>query len=573
MVTIVKQNRFSLWRFQEIYEFPLPPGCRRPIEKILSFYKTRALRNLAAEQDSLQFSRGSVWGSIFNPNESRTKQDVSIRINGGVVRCEFNCWPPLVHIQIPPSNLHKETKRLEAFLGNFSLVESRRKKPILRNPAFRVLYWLYRFASGMSYRAQRRLTQAGWMVFMGIIGALLMGSDTENTVIYQALPILVFMLFTAAVFSWFFRARFSAVRLLPRFGSVGQPFYYRIMVKNLTAKPQSDLTLLENLSDPRPSYREWKAATIADNKKIRPFTFSARRGHSLKQATVKSAVVPAIAPKGEVEVRVELEPLRRGALKFSGLTLARPDPFGLFRGFARVPLPQTVQILPKRYPLPPIALPGAMKYQEGGVAMASNIGRSDEFVSLREYRRGDPYRHIHWRSWAKTGKPIVKEFEDEFFVRHALVLDTFIDDPRSEAFEEAVSVAASFACTLITQESLLDLLFVGPQAYSFTAGRGLAHADQMLEILASVRVCPDEPFEKLDNLVVQHAGGVSGCICVLLAWDEPRRKLVEKLAIAGVPTMVLLVVEPGSKPDLSREQFGDIHILEAGKIEEGLAHL
>jgi hypothetical protein len=244
MVTIVKQNRFSLWRFQEIYEFPLPPGCRKPIEKILNFYRGRTLRNLAVEPDSLRFSRGSIWGSVFNPNEAKTKQDVSIRINGGVVHCEFNCWPPLVHIQIPPSNLHKETKRLEAFLGNFSLVESRRKSKILRNPAFRVLYWLYRFASGMRYRAQRRLTQAGWMVFIGIIGGLLMGSDTENTVIYQALPILVFMLFTAGVFSWFFRARFSAVRLLPRFGSVGQPFYYRVMVKNLTSKPQSDLTLL-----------------------------------------------------------------------------------------------------------------------------------------------------------------------------------------------------------------------------------------------------------------------------------------------------------------------------------------
>jgi len=255
------------------------------------------------------------------------------------------------------------------------------------------------------------------------------------------------------------------------------------------------------------------------------------------------------------------------------VVLARPDPFGLFRGFVKVPLAQSTLILPKRYPLPAIAMPGAMKYQEGGVAMASNIGRSEEFVSLREYRRGDPYRNIHWRSWAKTGRPIVKEFEDEFFVRHALVLDTFSDDPRSEAFEEAVSVAASFACTLITQESLLDLLFAGPQAYSFTAGRGLAHADQMLEILASVRVCVDEPFSKLENLVMQHASSVSGCICVLLAWNDERRRLVEKLAALGVPTMVLLVVEPGMKPDLSHEPFGDIHVLEAGKIEEGLAKL
>jgi len=110
-----------------------------------------------------------------------------------------------------------------------------------------------------------------------------------------------------------------------------------------------------------------------------------------------------------------------------------------------------------------------MRYQEGGVALAANVGRSDEFVALREYRRGDPLRHIHWRSWAKTGKPIVKEFEDEFFVRHALVLDTFDGEPNSEVLEEAVSVAASFACTVLTQESLLDLLFVGNQSYCFTA--------------------------------------------------------------------------------------------------------
>ena len=173
-----------------------------------------------------------------------------------------------------------------------------------------------------------------------------------------------------------------------------------------------------------------------------------------------------------------------------------------------------------------------MQYQEGGVALAANVGRSEEFVALREYRHGDPLRHIHWRSWAKAGKPIVKEFEDEFFVRHALVLDTFDDEPHSEVLEEAVSVAASFACTVLTQESLLDLLFVGNQSYCFTAGRGLAHADQMLEILASVRNCADKKFETLEHLVLNHISAVSGCICVLQRWDEARQEFGEKTARA-----------------------------------------
>jgi len=233
--------------------------------------------------------------------------------------------------------------------------------------------------------------------------------------------------------------------------------------------------------------------------------------------------------------------------------------------------------LPKRYPLPLVGLPGAMKYQQGGVALASNVGQSDEFVALREYRRGDPIRHIHWRSWAKTGKPIVKEFEDEFFVRHALILDTFTDRPHSDVFEEAVSVAASFACTVLTQESLLDLMFVGTQAYCFTAGRGLAHADQMLEILASVQPCQEHPFAALEHLVVNHANAVSGCICVLLAWDEERRKLVEKVKALGLPMLVFVVFEKCPTQPLDPGPLRDapdrLHALELGRIEEQLAVL
>jgi len=263
-------------------------------------------------------------------------------------------------------------------------------------------------------------------------------------------------------------------------------------------------------------------------------------------------------------------------LRLTGATIARPDPTGLFRSFIHVSHTQVVLVLPKRYPLPPFPLPGSMRYQEGGVALASNIGRSDEFVSLREYRRGDPLRHIHWRSWAKTGKPIVKEFEDEFFVRHALVLDTFTGDPRSEALEEAISVAASFACTVLTQESLLDLLFVGAESYCFTAGRGLGHADQMLEILAAVKACTNKSFQTLEELVINHVAVVSGCVCAFIAWDQARQEFVKKLRALGVPVLVFVVIEsedPKPDPGVMRDDPENFHVLEMGRIEETLAKL
>jgi uncharacterized protein (DUF58 family) len=352
---------------------------------------------------------------------------------------------------------------------------------------------------------------------------------------------------------------------------------YRTRIKNLTAKPQTGLTVLEEPADSRPNFPQWLAFQLAESKRVRPFRVAQRRRTSpFHTADVKEAEVPPMAAGGEAEALVELAPLRRGILRLTGVTVARTDPLGLFRSFVKIGAPQSVLILPRRYALPPIALPGAMRYQEGGVALAASVGSSEEFVALREYRHGDPLRHIHWRSWAKAGKPIVKEFEDEFFVRHALVLDTFDDEPNSELLEEAVSVAASFACTVLTQESLLDLLFVGNQSYCFTVGRGLAHVDQMLEILASVQNCADKEFETLERLVLNHIAAVSGCVCVLQRWDEPRRRLVKVLRALGVPLLVLLVTRPGeTKPDAGpmRDQPDNFHVLEIGQIAEQLAAL
>jgi uncharacterized protein (DUF58 family) len=441
-------------------------------------------------------------------------------------------------------------------------------------PFYKLIYWSYRSSSGLWYWARRRFTMAGFCVLGMVAAAGAVGTDVENTVAYQVFTLMLALLLLAFGFSWFFRAKFSVSRVLPRFGTAGQVMNYRVKVKNLTRRVQSGLSLLENLNDPRPAFAEWKMVKLAESRRSRSFQVQpGRRVSPFKLATLKEAVAPPLPPNGEGEARMELLPLRRGVLRFSGVTLARPDPLGLFRSFVHATATQTVLILPKRYQLPPIALPGSMKYQEGGVALAANVGRGEEFVSLRDYRRGDPLRHIHWRSWAKLGRPIVKEFEDEFFVRHALILDTFTDDPHSEILEEAVSVAASFACTVLTQESLLDLLFVGPQSYCFTAGRGLAHADQLLEILASVRACGEKTFDALEHLVIGHAAAVSGCILVLLSWDDARRKLVKKLQTMGVPVLVLVIMRSGQGAATTGDEPENFHAIEIGKVAEALARL
>jgi uncharacterized protein (DUF58 family) len=441
----------------------------------------------------------------------------------------------------------------------------------------RFIYRFYRLVSGARYRAQRRFTRAGLAVLGGAGVAGLLSADVSANAAYQGLGLLVFLLLGALSWTWFFRGRFTARRLLPRFGTVGTPLTYRVTVRNETRRSERGLCLLENLVDPRPDFEKFVAMQKAQEKRMRSFSIARVAPQwSFEVARVKEATVPALEPGQAADIQLELTPLRRGLVRFTGLTVARPDPLGLVKAHRRLPLAQSLLVLPRRYPLSPVALPGSMKYQQGGVALASSVGASEEFVALRDYRHGDPWRHIHWRSWARAGRPIVKEFEDEFFVRHALILDTFSDHPHGEIFEEAVSVAASFACTVQTQESLLDLLFVGAEAYCFTSGRGLAHTDQMLEILAAVEVCRAKSWEALERLVLGHVGVVSGCICVLLAWDDKRRQLIRRLKMLGVPTMVLVIKERGGaalEAGPLQDEPERFHVLETGAIAEGLARL
>lgn len=444
---------------------------------------------------------------------------------------------------------------------------------------FRLLYPLYRLHTSARFWVSRRFTSLGVSLITAFLIVVPLAVDTENNVAYQAAFLLLSLLLVAFLFGWFVRTRLDVERVLPRYASIGVPMTYPVRIRNLANRTQLGLTYIETLADTRPSPGEWVEFQRAEERRLRKIPIWRRQmRHPFRTARFQPVEIPPVPPNQSAEIQMKLTPLRRGVLRFAAATVGRSDPLGLFNALVRQPLPQSLLVLPRRYLVPPIALPGSMKYQQGGVAMASSVGQSDEFVSLRDYRRGDPYRHIHWRSWAKTGAPIVKEYEDEFFVRHALVLDTFSSDPFSEAFEEAVSVAASFACTIQTQESLLDLLFAGTQAYCFTAGRGLAHADQLLEVLASVQAnTNDRHFGLLEELVLNHASAVSGCVCVFLKWDEPRRELVRRLRMLGTPLLVLVILERDGKHEIApgpmREEPQNFRVVRVGEVAEALASL
>ncbi|MGQ0658121.1 MAG: DUF58 domain-containing protein [Chromatiales bacterium] len=429
-------------------------------------------------------------------------------------------------------------------------------------------------------RRRLRLTSLGAVIAGGALCVGVFSVDTRQTLAFQVASLLVSLLAVSALFAARFRPPLRVQRDLPDYATVGMSTTYTLRIDNLSLKQaQSSIGVVDQLSTVLPSpseYRGYHEAAELDNWFDRLLGFrrwlrlvTLRRGAGIEPVTI-----PRLPPAAGLEVPISLVPLRRGYLHFESTVLQRPDPLGLINALKIVSNPGALLVLPRRYRVPNIALGSHRRYQPGGMHMAGSVGDSREFLSLRDYSAGDPLRHIHWRSWARTGRPIVKQFQDEFFNRQALILDTFAEG--GACFEEAVSLAASFVLNQHETDALTDLLFVGARSVQAQAGRGLGSATRLLELLACAQPAARENFDVLHRLVVQSAARLSGAIVVLLGWDDARRALIGHLRALRVALVVLIVGDikvDRLVPGPMRDQPGQFAIVRPGHIEEDLVSL
>lgn len=428
---------------------------------------------------------------------------------------------------------------------------------------WRLSYRLYRGVSSLTWWTARTFTPAGLLVLGATVLTAVFGIDTSQSTAYRLFAFLVILLVLGLAGARWRRGQFAFERALPRAVTVGEAFEYRVRVRNLAARAARGLTVRDELADPRPDFALFRAAMTLPR-----YGVWLQLIERARVARVEPADCPDLPPATATELRVRGVALRRGRVHFSACAVGSTETLGLARTLTRIDGADNLVVLPRRYTLPPLSLPGGRRYQQGGVTLASSVGDSEEFIGLRDYRPGDPLSRVHWKSFARRGAPVVRETQDEYFERYALILDTAAGPDEDVAFEEAVAVAASFACTLDTQDCLLDLMFVGDRAYTFTAGRGLLNAGNLLEALAGVEAAGPQGFGALADAVHGKAGSLSGAVLVLVGWDEPRAALVTNLRARGVELRVLVVA-----PRPIADAPPGVLVLTPGRVQQGLAQL
>jgi uncharacterized protein (DUF58 family) len=156
---------------------------------------------------------------------------------------------------------------------------------------------------------------------------------------------------------------------------------------------------------------------------------------------------------GETEVRLgtglvpvagwtrsqELKDLPRGPLGATGWTIGSSDPLGFFRGRRECPDVEVALVLPRF-----TALARRREPRELEASIASpRAGHGNEMFGVREYRTGDSLRRIHWRSSARRGKLVMREYEPPGLQTLRILVDP--KPPSAAAADQIARLAASEA--------------------------------------------------------------------------------------------------------------------------------
>ena len=172
---------------------------------------------------------------------------------------------------------------------------------------------------------------------------------------------------------------------------------------------------------------------------------------------------------------------RRGIHRLTGLRMSTRFPFGLLRRSIDVEAPADLLVYPALIPISDLTLRAGLS--QLGEKQTAARARSGEFHGLRELRPGDDPSSIHWRTSARRGRLFVREFEDEAGRTVVIVLETAIEPDAAQAFETAVSYAASLALVLIRRGLRVGLV---AGAFGIAPETGGSQGGQILRALALV---------------------------------------------------------------------------------------
>jgi uncharacterized protein (DUF58 family) len=320
-------------------------------------------------------------------------------------------------------------------------------------------------------RPPRRLsfTREGRLIVILSVGVGFAAINTGNNLLYLLLGWLLSFIIASGILSELTLQRLAVERRPPPRVFAGEPFLMEVVIRNAKPTRASFSIEVEDLVGPTPLDK---------------------RCYFLKIPAAKSQ---------RTSYRHTF--VRRGQYTLTGYRVATKFPFALFRKSRDVDAPLEVLVYPAR-----VAVPRPPPRTEAhGEAAAERSGRRGEFFGLREHRPGDDRRDVHWRSSARSGRLLVREYQDEHARRVAIAVDNALPEAARDAVtdgaitpeveaqvasvERAISVAASLAAVYLEAGWTVELCARGCR---IAPGAGKSHDARIARALALLPYVSDD---------------------------------------------------------------------------------
>jgi uncharacterized protein (DUF58 family) len=247
----------------------------------------------------------------------------------------------------------------------------------------------------------------------------------------------------------------------------------------------------------------------------------------------------------------------RGRYTLGPATLASGDPFGIFRLERHFQATNELIVYPRTvaltgFSVPPAELSGGVAVRARGAQVTSSV------AGVREYMPGDPFNRIHWRTTARTGQLMVREFELDPTAEVYIVLDmqqrahwTSEVGPHLrhggelrgvESTEEyAVQAAASVAQLLLGQRRAVGLIAWGQHREIILPEREDRQVLKLLEALAVLRAHGRRPLAEVLLAESLRFGRNTTLVVITPALDEEWVAGLQELRYRGTRAAAILL--------------------------------
>lgn len=161
----------------------------------------------------------------------------------------------------------------------------------------------------------------------------------------------------------------------------------------------------------------------------------------------RTVFVPMLPAGNHIAIDYTVTVYQRGLHTFPALQLRTRAPFGLFQRHTALNVPTAQLAYPQVRRVEALAF---LDRQHAAQLTHNRAGVGSEVIGVRPYQPGDSPRHVHWRSVARTGRLVSKEFAQETQPGVSIVLDRYLSadvahHPKDNPFEVGIKAAVSVA--------------------------------------------------------------------------------------------------------------------------------